>query len=118
MQRGDYAVAEVEYRAAAALAPQTAQLLSNLGLALTLQEKFDEAEKQFRASLKLNSKLFVPNYILGKRLFQTNRYAEAKPLFVAALTEKPVDPEVRRWLAVTYLDFRNMAKPSPNIERF
>jgi tetratricopeptide (TPR) repeat protein len=126
MQRGDYAVAEVEYRSAAALAPQTAQLLSNLGLALTLQEKFDEAEKQFRASLKFNSKLFVPNYFLGKRLFQTNRYAEAKSLLLAALAVKPEDTEARRWLAVTYLglkehrnaiaEYRALLKANPQDE--
>jgi len=110
MKRGDYAAAEVEYRAAVALAPQTAELLSNLGLALTLQEKFDEAEKQFRASLKLTSKLFVPNYFLGKRLFQTNRYAEAEPLLLAALAEKPADTEARRWLAVTYLGLQEHRK--------
>jgi len=110
MQRGDYATAEVEYRAATALAPQTAQLLSNLGLALTLQEKFEEAEKQFRASLKVNSKLFVPNYFLGKRLFQTNRYVEAKRFLLAALAEKPTDTETRRWLAVTYLGLQEHTK--------
>src|SRR6478672_3416246 len=68
MQRGDYATAEREYRAATVLAPGMAQILSNLGLALTLQEKFQEAEKPFRAALKADPSLFVPNYFLGKQL--------------------------------------------------
>ncbi len=107
MQRGDYATAEREYRAATVLAPGMAQILSNLGLALTLQEKFQEAEKPFRAALKADPSLFVPNYFLGKQLFKTNRYAEAKPLLLAALAQKPEDSEVRRWVAVTYLGLRD-----------
>src|SRR5215470_11032748 len=74
MQKDDFATAETEYRAVLAIAPHLAEIRSNLGIALHMQNKFDQAEQEFRKAIEVNPHLFVPNYFLGKRLFQTNRY--------------------------------------------
>src|SRR5207244_7715486 len=89
MQRNDFATAETEYRAVLVMAPQLAEMRSNLGIALYMLGKFDQAEKEFRVALRSNPRLFVPNYFLGERLFQTNRYAEARTFFQTASELKP-----------------------------
>jgi len=123
MQRNDFATAETEYRAVLVMAPQLAEMRSNLGIALYMLGKFDQAEKEFRVALRSNPRLFVPNYFLGKRLFQTNRYAEARTFFQTASELKPDDVEARRWLGATYIglkeydnginEFRKILKQEP-----
>src|SRR5262249_43442115 len=58
MQRNDFAEAEKEYRAILIMAPHLTEIRSNLGLALHMQDRFEEAEKEFRLALRANSKLF------------------------------------------------------------
>src|SRR5262245_46426741 len=74
----DFAAAEREYRTILDLHPELAEMRSNLGIALHMQCKDVQAEKEFRSAARLNSKLFVPNYFVGVQLFKTNRYREGR----------------------------------------
>src|SRR5215470_1327529 len=51
--RGDWTIAEAEYRAALTLAPQWAEVWVNLGVVLNRQEKSDEAIKAFTRAAQL-----------------------------------------------------------------
>ncbi len=107
MQQNRFEEAEGHYRAALALAPDLAEIRSNLGVALHSQRKYGKAEKEFRRALAANPRLFVPNYFLGIELFKTNRYREARTCLEAALVIKPTDMESRRWLGATLIGLRD-----------
>ena len=106
MQRKDFAEAEKEYRAILAIAPQLAEIRSNLGLSLHMQDKFEPAEKEFRQALRADPRLFVPNYFLGIQLFKTNRYKEARTFLEAAVVLKPTMKEARYRLGATYVGLK------------
>ncbi|MCI0724169.1 MAG: tetratricopeptide repeat protein [Acidobacteria bacterium] len=106
MQRNDFVAAEQEYRAILAIAPQLAEIRSNLGLALHMQDKFELAEKEFRLALRSNPKLFVPNFFLGIQLFKTNRYKEAAARLQAAVDANPLMKEPRYQLGAAYVGLK------------
>lgn len=83
-----------------------AEISSNLGLALHMQDKFQQAEKEFREALRANPKLFVPNYFLGIELFKTNRYKEAKTFLETAVGLNPSMTETHYRLAATYVGLK------------
>ncbi|MGH9428265.1 MAG: tetratricopeptide repeat protein, partial [Terriglobia bacterium] len=107
MQRNDFVAAEQEYRAILAIAPQMAEIRSNLGLALHMQDKFELAEKEFRLALRSDPKLFVPNFFLGIQLFKTNRYKEAVARLEAAVDANPSMKEPRYQLGATYVGLKH-----------
>jgi len=99
MQQGDYAAAEKHYGALVERFPQAAELHSNLGLARFFNRDYAGAEKAFRAALARDSALFVPNFFLGRLLFEKSRYGEALPLLKAAVHAQPEQEDARRTLA-------------------
>jgi tetratricopeptide (TPR) repeat protein len=102
MQKEDFAEAEKGYRAVLAQMPELHEIRSNLGVALHMQGKFEQAELEFRRVLRSSARLFVPNYFLGIQSFKTNRYSQARTFLEAAIAIQPADLQARQWLAATY----------------
>lgn len=101
MQKEDFAEAEKGYRAVLAQEPELLEIRSNLGVALHMQSKFEQAELEFRRALRGPTHLFVPNYFLGIQFFKTNRYSQARIFLERAIAIQPANKEARRWLAAT-----------------
>ncbi len=99
MKDQDYQKAAEYYEKLLQLAPNTAEIHSNLGLARYFQKKIEPAEKAFEEALRRNSDLFVPNFFLGRLYFETGRYQRALPLLENALELQPQQETVRRFLA-------------------
>ena len=101
MQSKDYRAAERLYRQLIPHAPEMAELHSNLGLACHLQNKGDCAEQAFLKALQLKKDLFLPNFVMGEKRFNQNRYDAALPLLESALRSQPRQPEVRQFYLAT-----------------
>jgi len=67
-KKGQYAEAEVEYRAALLLDSQNADLYASLAIVLGRQEKWDETASAAREALRLNPNLEEAHYDLGVAL--------------------------------------------------
>ena len=106
MRRHDYAAAEREYLALVRLAPQVAEVRSNLGLAYYLQKKYDLAEEQFEQALQWNRSLYYPNYLLARIRRPQRRFREAVALLEQALSLQPGSSEARRELAGNYVELK------------
>lgn len=97
--RGNYVVAEREYREVIALSPHFAEAYMNLGLAFQLQRQIPEAMKMFERALKIKPTLTGANFILGMDYCQRGEGGRAVPLLRAAVRTKPERPEIWVWLA-------------------
>jgi tetratricopeptide (TPR) repeat protein len=99
LQHGDYATAEQLYTELARTNPNLAEIQSNLGLARYFQFKLSAAEESFRAALRLDPRLFVPSFFLGKMYFQKGRYTDALPFLKRAVETQPQDKSARSLMA-------------------
>lgn len=89
----DFRAAAAAYREALVLRPDSAELWSNLGLMQHESGEYSPAAEAFRAALRLNQALFVPNLFLGLDLLQLKRPREAIPYLLASEKLKPDDPQ-------------------------
>jgi tetratricopeptide (TPR) repeat protein len=99
LQNGDYTTAEQLYTELAHANPNLAEIQSNLGLAQYFQFKLGAAEESFRGALRLDPRLFVPNFFLGKMYFQKGRFTDALPSLKRAVETQPQDKSARSLLA-------------------
>jgi len=77
LTNGQYPLAMQELLTAQQLDPNDPLILNNLGLAYYVRGKFKEAETQFRAAIKSESKYSDAKNNLGHVLIDTNRVQEA-----------------------------------------
>jgi len=73
--------------------------MENLGIALTKQGRFEEAEKSFRSNL---SHVKLTYYNLGLMFFWMKRYSDALENFQRALELDPQNPEFNNLVGDTY----------------
>ena len=101
LARTDYLRAEPLYRKVVELAPASAAGHMNLGIALLKQGRYTEAEQPLLAAVKLDRSAPVLTN-LGSLYYMQSRYAEALPLYQAAVAAGA--PTIRRYanLANTY----------------
>src|SRR3954465_9800998 len=99
LQSGDYAEADRTFSRLALSLPDVAEVHSNLGLARYYEKKPDLARQSFVKSLALNTKLFVPNFYLGKIGCEAGSYKEAIPFLRRAVQLQPGEPASRALLA-------------------
>jgi tetratricopeptide (TPR) repeat protein len=95
----DYPIAEREYQAVLAVAPDFAEVHMNLGLVYQLQNRLPEAVSEFRQALKLKPQLTGANFFLGVDYCKEGEGAKALPYLKAALQENPQQADIRLWLA-------------------
>lgn len=106
MQNRDYASAQQLYARLAHLEPKVPEIYSNLGLAFYCQNKFESAEDNFLAALRLNAHLFAPNFFLGKIYFEKGRNAAALDLLERAVEARPQDKDARLLLAAVLVGMK------------
>jgi tetratricopeptide (TPR) repeat protein len=86
------AVAEPLLRQAIATDPNDYFAHFNLGLALSMQNKDQEAIQEFRQTLHLKPGLYEASLNLGIVLLRTKQFEDATPVLKQAAEAKPADP--------------------------
>ena len=78
-------------RKALALGPEVAEAHASRGLALTLSQRYDEAEQEFSTAIRLNPKLYEAYYFAGRASFQQGKYEDSIRHFENACAVRPED---------------------------
>jgi len=84
------------------LGPELAEAHVARGLAVSLSERYPEAEREFATAIRLNPKLFEAHYFFARALFQQGKYADAVREYQEASRARPEDYQ-SRLLCVTVL---------------
>jgi tetratricopeptide (TPR) repeat protein len=95
--------AEVEYRKALDVNPKSADAMYNLGNALLMQQKADDAMKQYQAAAKLETdktKLAEIYHNMGVILQSAKQYPQCIEAYKQSLRNNPKDDETRYNLAL------------------
>ncbi len=90
---GDRANACRHLETACRLAPQSASLANQLGIALRLEGRNDEAVQAYRRAICLDSRMSDPHSNLAELLLEQNQKSEAETAVRAALARRPDHPE-------------------------
>ena len=99
-QAGELQPAENEFRTAAKLKPNDAEILSSLATVLAIEKKLEESTTLFERSLKLNPRDVRSRRHLAANLYQLRRYSEAKQNLKIVLKAEPNDPQARLLLGL------------------
>jgi len=103
LDHGDYAAAEAFYRRALLEHSASAELLTNLGIAMQTQGQSTEAIHAFRQALKLK-KLPRTFALLAEERCKTRDLEGARPMLAEILKEDINDPQFLALVAPCYLD--------------
>ena len=87
----DLKLADEASKKALELAPELAEAHVSRGNALSLQEKYAEAEKAFETAIQLDPKLFEAHYFYGRCCWQQSKLEEAAEHFKQANEVRPED---------------------------
>lgn len=110
MESGRYDQAQFFAERAAALAPKAGLYVSLFGETLMHTGKFPNAEKQFRAALKLDAKLYSARHNLANIRIAAMDYDEAERLLREAIALRPDRPEAAVNLANVLVDTARAAE--------
>ena len=94
--------ADAASRKALELDPELAEAHASRGLAVSLNKRYDEAEKEFETAIRLNPKLFEAHYFYARARFAEGKLAEAAQLFEQASQVNPEDYQAPTLLAMVY----------------
>ena len=94
--------AEEASRKALQLDPNLAEAHVALGLGIALGKKYDEAQKEFEAAIRLDPKSFDAYYFYARSCFQQGRLELAAHLFEQAAHVNPDDYQAPCMLAMVY----------------
>ncbi len=94
--------ADAASRKALELEPDLAEAHVARGLAVSLSQKFDEAEQEFEKAMKLDPKLFDAPYFFARARLSQGRAAEAAKLFERAGLLRPEDYQPPHFVAQAY----------------
>jgi adenylate cyclase len=95
------------------LAPELAEAHAAHGLALAINENFEEAEDEFEKAVALNRDLFEAYYFYARTCFVQGKYEQAKDLFLAASRVNPADYQSPALLAFLYKTIGQEEKMAP-----
>lgn len=73
------------------LAPELAEAHASRGLALSLQDRYGEAEEAFETAIRLDPQLFEAHYFYGRARWQQGKLTEAARHFEEAMKVRPED---------------------------
>ncbi len=102
-QRGDFATAVREYEYLTAQLPRSAEIQSNLGVALYFDHQRERAIAVFRKAIVLNPNLLAPHLFTGLAWYQLAKPDEAVPELERAVTIQPTDVLANTWLGYAYV---------------
>ena len=71
--------------------PDAAEAHASRGLALTLSQRYAEAEEEFATAIRLNPQQFEAHYFYGRAVFQQGKNEEAIAHFLEASRVRPED---------------------------
>jgi len=83
--------ADAASRKALELDPELAEAHASRGLAVSLNQRFDEAQNEFEAAIRLNPNLFEAYYFYARAMFSQGKKEEAARLFEQASRVNPDD---------------------------
>jgi serine/threonine protein kinase/Tfp pilus assembly protein PilF len=95
--------ADTASRKALELDPELAEAHASRGLAVSLNQRYDEAQQEFEAAIRLNSNLFEAYYFYARALFSQGKMAEAAKQFEQASRVNPNDYQAPALLSPVYL---------------
>ncbi len=84
------------------LDPESAEAHSARGLAISLSNRFEDAEEEFEISIRLNPNLFVAYYFFARICFVQGKLEKAAQLFEQACVVNPEDYQSPLLLGNTY----------------
>ena len=94
--------ADAASRKALELGPEVAEAHAARGVAHTLSNRYEEAQREFDTAIQLDPKLFEAHYFYARACFQQGRLAEAALRFEQASAVRPEDYQSQGLLALTY----------------
>jgi tetratricopeptide (TPR) repeat protein len=94
--------ADAASRKALALAPELAQAHASRGLALSLNRKYDEAEREFELAIHQDPKLFEAHYFYARDSVAQGKLEKAARLFKRASEIRPEDYQTPLLLSQVY----------------
>ena len=115
-QAADWACAEASYRACLELQPAAAEALSNLGVVLAHQGKFEAAIAAYVRTLRLRPSLTPVRVNLGLAYSKTGRLAAAIREFRLYLAKDPGNRQTRQLLATALLESDQYAEAAGNVQ--
>lgn len=101
-RRNDFAAAVREYSYVVNQLPQSAEMQSNLGIALYFDHELTRALAAFHKAMALNSKLIAPHLFSGLALYRLSNPDAAVPELETAASMNPSDAIARTWLGYAY----------------
>jgi len=99
------------------LDPGSAEARAARGVALSLKEKFDEAEAQFEAAIRLDPRLFEAYYFYARTAFTQGRSEKAIRLYEKAMEVNPNDYQSPLLVAQIYSDLGQTAEAEASRRR-
>lgn len=115
-ERQDFTTAIKEYKALVGAVPSSAQLRSNLGVALYFHRDYGLADAAFRRALALKPDLYAPHLFLGLSLAQQGQPDAAVPELEKAVALNAVDPVAQAWLGYQYTAQARFEKAAAALE--
>ena len=109
--------ADTASRKALELDPELAEAHASRGLAVSLNQRYDEAQREFEAAISLNSNLFEAYYFYGRALFSQGKMTEAARLFEHASRVNPDDYQSPALLSPVYMSLGRKADAEANYRR-
>ena len=84
-------LADQSSKKAVELDPELAEAHASRGLALSMNKKYDDAERHFESAIRHNSKLFEAHYFYARACLAQGKLAKAAQLFERAGEVRPED---------------------------
>jgi adenylate cyclase len=92
----DYAARAVE------MDPDSAEARASQGLALFINERYEDAEQEFARAIEMNPNLFEAYYYAGLAFSSQGKFAEAADMYLKAREVNPLDYQPAIFLAQAY----------------
>ena len=102
-QRGDFSTAVHEYEYLTHQLPRSAEIQSNLGVALYFDHQWERAIPVFRKAIALDTNLLAPHLFSGLAWYQLSKPDAAVPELEAAVRLRSSDVIAHTWLGYAYV---------------
>jgi tetratricopeptide (TPR) repeat protein len=116
-QRGDFSTAAREYGYLTHQLPRSAELQSNLGVALYFDHKWEPAIAVFRKAITLNANLLAPHLFTGLAWYQLAKPDAAVPELETAVRLRSSDVIAHTWLGYAYVAQSRYAAAAVEFEK-